>query len=383
MGTISNTSSFSFMHVGSIARYIEPVSINSEVEWVLDYMDSEGIDVVPVEKNGAVIGLVSKSDLLASVDTAIKKIFHGELEEYVVDARLVDALDYVDVLVAEALDENRDSELSGWFIVEYRKSFAGIISLREMIRYLNEINRREMERAREMQATLLRHRNFASQHVELSFYNRMAYMIGGDFFSFSELAADGVMASCFDVMGKNVSAALATSALGAVFSMIKRVAARRPEETVALVNNVLADILPADVFVAGIFIFVSPSSGCLIFNCGFPVSYAFVQDGGQVSIKRIKANLPPLGMDSNLSVDCAFKLDFQPGMRIFAYSDGISDILDMDGRRFGDERVLELFKSAYKNDFSSFDSLVDEAVNTWISKGHLADDITMINLMLK
>lgn len=382
MGTV-NTSYFSFMHAGSIARYIEPVSINSELEWVLDYMESEGVDVVPVEKNGAVVGLVIKESLLSSVNTAIKKIFHGELEEYVSEARLVDAMDYVDALVAEALDKGSDDKLSGWFIVEYRKSFAGVVSLREMIRHLNEVNRREMERAREMQSTLLSMRSLSSENVELSVYNRMAYMIGGDFFSFSQSDDGSVMACCFDVMGKNVSAALATSALGAAFSIMERLKPGRPDELVSLVNDVLADILPADVFVAGIFVFISPVDGCMIFNCGFPTAYAFLKEGEKVAVKRIKANLPPLGMDAGLQVDCAFKLGFEPGMRLFAYSDGISDMLDFDGRRFGDERTLELFKTAYKRDFSDFESIIEDAVNNWVVDSHLADDITIINLMLK
>lgn len=375
---------FSPLQVGYIADCVEPLSAGSEAGWALELLaDRPELEVVPIERDGAVLGVVSRHVLEGLVDSAWKRFWQKDLDAYVVPARrTVEATDYVDRIVSKDLEAvERDDP--GWYIVQHRRSYLGIVNLRGMLEHLNELRSHDLRRAGEIQRHLLAKELPDDPRFKLTFFNRMAHEIGGDFYRAAQIGSDRWLIACFDVAGKNVSGALATSALGAFFASFRLFSYEgEPRLTTGLLNALVRDVNPDDVFVAAALFYVDMAAKTVeIHNCGFSPVLAFVpQEDRKITCKLARPNLPPLGIEERLVNDAPQVIPIVKGLRLTAYSDGLTDMTDPFGERYGEERTVEFLRNLHKAPATEIHGLLTSEVERWIGESHLADDITLVDL---
>ncbi|GAB1483726.1 hypothetical protein MASR2M78_25420 [Treponema sp.] len=229
-----------------------------------------------------------------------------DLDAYIVPARrTVEATDYVDRIVAMDLAAvQRDDP--GWYIVQHRRSYLGIINLRSMLEHLNELRAQDLRRAGEIQRHLLAKDIPQDKRFKLAFYNRMAHEIGGDFYRATQIGANRYLIACFDVAGKNISGALATSALGAFFASLRLFTYEGEARlTTGLLNAMVKDVNPDDVFAAAALFYLDFDAMTVeIHNCGFSPVLAFVpQEDRKIACKLARPNLPPLGIEDKMVIE--------------------------------------------------------------------------------
>ena len=99
-----------------------------------------------------------------------------------------------------------------------------------------------------------------------------------------------------------------------------------------------------------------------------------------ISCKIARPNLPPLGIEEKLVNEAPISLPIIKGMRLTAYSDGLTDMTDPFGERYGEEKTIELLRDVHKTPLSEVSQKLDEEVNRWIGESHLADDITLVDI---
>ncbi|GAB1483725.1 hypothetical protein MASR2M78_25410 [Treponema sp.] len=65
---------FSPLQIGFIADCVEPLSAGSEAGWALELLaDRPELEVIPIERDGAVLGVISRHALEGIVESALKR----------------------------------------------------------------------------------------------------------------------------------------------------------------------------------------------------------------------------------------------------------------------------------------------------------------------
>jgi sigma-B regulation protein RsbU (phosphoserine phosphatase) len=374
---------FSPLQVGFIADCVEPINAESDVQWVLTMIaDRPGTEVVPIERNGVVLGVVSRRVMEKLAESAWTRFWQRDLDAYLIPARsIVEASTYIGKLSEEFIKAQEDSPV--WFIVQHKRAYLGIVSLQQMLEYLNALRSQDLNTAGEIQKNLLQKSRINDKRMNCFFYNRMAHEIGGDFYRVFKSGNDGYLIGCFDVAGKNISGAMATMALGACFTAFELFKYEgTPENMTGLINAFVREVNPPGVFVAAVLFYIDFAAMTVkIHNCGFSPILVFIpQAEKKIIYKIINPTLTPLGIEEKPDIDSGKLIPITKGLRITAYSDGLTDMANIFGERYGEERTGEFLKTIHGLSSRDIQKTVDDEIDRWIGEASLADDITLVDI---
>jgi sigma-B regulation protein RsbU (phosphoserine phosphatase) len=375
---------FSPLQVGYIVDPIEPLSASSDVGWVLETIaDKPEWDVVPIEREGVVLGVVSRKSLEELAGSAWSRFWQKDLDAYLIPAReTIEASTYIGKVVDNSL-KGAQREETLWFIVQHRRSYLGIVSLQKMLEYTNTLRSQDLLKAGEIQKNLLQKSVIDDKRIDLLFFNQMAHEIGGDFYRVFKSDQDRYLVGCFDVAGKNISGSLATMALGACFSAMELFKYESSAKQITqFINALVRDVNPPGVFVTAVLFYLDLAEKTVkIHNCGFsPVHIFMPKETKKVAYTVADSSYPPLGIQEELEVDSSQTIPIVKGLRITAYSDGLTDMSDIFGERYGEEKTVQLLKSFHTLPQREIPKHIDRAVNQWIGEASLADDITLVDI---
>ena len=261
-----------------------------------------------------------------------------------------------------------------------------------MMEYTENILTRDIQRAGEIQKNLLIHPELNDARFSFLSYNRMANIVGGDWHKPLCINKNMYLIACFDVAGKNISGSLVTMSLCACFSTLELVSFQggpydrrkkdSPDKITSLLNTVIHKVNPSDVFVAAVLLYIDfRTMSVEIHNCGLSPVIIFIPTGeNSIAFKPYKANLPPLGVEQTIDIDTPYRVQISDGLRIVVHSDGLLDMCDVYGERYGEERTMQFLQNLHfipKNKFSAF---IDREIDLWTKDAALADDITLFEL---
>lgn len=389
---------FSFRQLGSIAQYIEPVSVAHPLEYVLNvFAENPEVQAVPVEEYDVVIGYIDRKTMEDATKNVLQRFVAKDTIKYVKRVPLIlYAKEYSEQVLEKLSSASREHNVSFFPVFHHRKSFYGLVSFDELLERISDIRRQDLEKARIVQQGLLPDNSTLKDlPFKVCAWNRMANPIGGDLYAIYKLSDSMYLAGCFDVSGKNVAAALVTIALGSFFSALKRFpqAVSTPGKILSELDLFIEDIVPMGTFVtAGICYIDLKANRISVFNCGHTNIYFFLpgksssEDNKQkIKLSEIEAFLPPLGMgavaqnlaEEGVKVPCC---PIIPGLRAELYSDGLPDMQTDEGIRYGDDRVKDFFKSIYALEGEAVTEKIEESIAHWTGKAMLPDDITVMDI---
>jgi len=392
ISSMQNT--FSQKQIGSIAKYVEPVSGNSPIENLIDmFKQDEGLLAVPVEEFDHVVGVIDRKTAAAATNTAWKRFTSKNVIDYTqrVTAILY-AHDFIEKTLQKVSEINREYGII-YFPVFNNRSFYGIVSLDSFLSRIAEIREQDLDKASVIQRSYFPDETVTSAlPYKFQAWNRMANALGGDFYQLYPLSPSKSLICCFDVSGKNVAASLLTIALGSFFKTLPLLA--RQEENSSLILSQLDDYLqqsvPSGNFITGVVCFADLSAGKLyIYNCGHTVTYLLYKDSPSSQdgkLASIKPDLPPLGMGAVKSaLSGAAKQPFtviplKKGIHLDLYTDGFTDMKNDDGLRYEDELAKKFFIRLYGVKDEDVCPTIENTVNTWIQNAMLPDDITVLDI---
>jgi len=213
---------FSPRQVGSIARCLEQVPLPSSVEWIKkEFLEDEDIDALPIEDNGTIVGILEKETFFS-----VARNWKGEIRLKDLKNIIIEKLPELN---AEALIDNvfemivseKMHEISSYFLVYFRGSYMGFVSLLQIIRQMNYLLIMDMEKAKEVQKNLLEKAKYTHSLMEFGVYNQMAGRVGGDFYiNYLYKNRNFQIIGCFDVSGKGFSASMETITIGAFITSL-------------------------------------------------------------------------------------------------------------------------------------------------------------------
>ena len=384
--------SFNERQVGSIAMAIEPVSSRASLDVVLEMFEEQpDLTAVPIEKDDAVIGVVERDVIERNKASGFKLFASKTCGDYVKESPFtLNCSDFIETVAAKVNDTAIKVEIKHIIVLLNNRSFYGIVSIAKMNAKLEELRAQDMSKAAAIQQNMLKKNSDAKKFpFDVCIFNRMANAVGGDYYIAKEMCEGRYLIGCFDVSGKNVSAALLTVTLGSIFSMMclqdsSKISAAK---MVVMLDNFLQEIVPVGNFITGAICFVDFKNRSLdIYNCGHTNVFAYLKDeNGKGRVATLTPSFPPFGMGAVAQAITedkkgAYRMPIKPSLQIDMYSDGFTDMQNDDGERYDEPRTKAFFGEFFKTDVYSAEKTIEKTVNDWVGKALLPDDITVMNV---
>jgi sigma-B regulation protein RsbU (phosphoserine phosphatase) len=212
---------------------------------------------------------------------------------------------------------------------------------------------------------------------EIASHYEAAQVVGGDFFDvFRVYGHDDQLALCVaDVTGKGIAAALLMAfARPLLRAAIDHTAA--PVAGLERTNQILVEEGRSALFITALCAIVDLDSGLVrLANAGHEPP--LVVPAGDGTIAWLEGSGPLLGAFRRLDL-VERSVVLAPGDLLLLYTDGVTDARASDGRRFGDERLVEVLESTRGASAAAVVEAIRDACHRFADGTPMADDITIV-----
>ena len=234
----------------------------------------------------------------------------------------------------------------------------------------------ELEFARNIQdAALPKHFKYPRQDFEIFAMMDPAKEVGGDFYDFFFTDNDHMGLVIADVSGKGIPAALfMMRAKTAIRNLAE--SGRAPSEILFRANNTLCDGNDAEMFVTAWIGIIDLRTGDMrCANAGH--EYPMVMRAGEgYTLFRDKHGLALGAMEDMRFSEYEMKLN--PGDRLFVYTDGIPEAIDVNEQQYGTDRLVQKLNTLLDAPMTEILPAVRADVADFAGAAEQFDDITML-----
>lgn len=244
-----------------------------------------------------------------------------------------------------------------------------------------EINKQRIEKelivARDIQNSLLPKEKLVDERIELSWLNKPAKYIGGDFYDVIKVDDDKYLVVVADVSGKGIPAALYMSKVQAMIQLAAKVF-KTPREILIEVNKQVFGKFEKNSFVTVIAaLFDFKENKVKIARAGH--NPALYSQNGTIEILKNKGIGLGVGdqqlFEKHLDEQ---ELIFTPNNLFVLYSDGLTEAMNSTREEFGISRLLDTLKIVrYDSSDKIVDSILD-SVQGFTKDAAQHDDITLV-----
>ena len=199
--------------------------------------------------------------------------------------------------------------------------------------------------------------------------------VGGDLFDF--FVRDEKLFFCIgDVSGKGVPSAIVMAVIHAMFRMASA-HENNPARMMQTVNEASCERNESNIFVTMFIGVLDLPTGHLRY-CNAGHDKPVILENGQWTIENCKANIP-VGLFKDFKyVMEETMLDSQA--RLFLYTDGLTEAMNLERKQFGQHRVMETLESGKGKNYGSQEmvELMKQEVKKFCVGAEQSDDLTML-----
>ncbi len=245
---------------------------------------------------------------------------------------------------------------------------------------------KELETAKVVQDTLFPERHSQIDQVQISGYYEPASECGGDWWYYFK-SGTRVFVCIGDATGHGASAALITSAARSAVSLIETSPSITPATFLQMLNRAIYVSSKGHIQMTFFVACIDPEKN--------KMTYANASHNAPYMIKKSDAPIKKKDLIPLLSEDQGFRLgqeissrygevviDFEPGDRLFLYTDGLTDIENPEGKLWEERGLIKSLTSAATNNDNiqtAMVGIVTEA-NEFRSGAALKDDVTFFGV---
>lgn len=241
---------------------------------------------------------------------------------------------------------------------------------------------REIEIAREVQERLFPPPVSGISGVDCWGACRSAEGVGGDYYDFLKLQNGALGIAIGDISGKGISASLLMTSL--VFAL-RSEAIRGSEELPTLVSNVNSLVYHASTVnrYATLFLGVyHPNSRQLSYvNAGHNPPMLFRKLPSSVQVIRLGTTGTPVGLFEH-SPYRQEEITLQPGDVLVAYTDGITEAVDLNENEWGEDRLIRTVSACTNLTAEDMLARIMRDADAFAAGARQHDDMTLITLKI-
>lgn len=230
-----------------------------------------------------------------------------------------------------------------------------------------------LQTAVEFQSSLLghtRHRDGLALAAGMHFCEEM----GGDFYDVFNVDDTSMGIILADVCGHGIPAALITGMLKAQVQALGRLDA--PMELMRQVNDRLYPLLSSQQkFVTGVYATIDLESGEVLYASAGHNPVAVLSTGGQIQLHDSTGM--PIGAAEDINIGSA-RFQLQKGESMWLYTDGVFELANPEGRRYGRDRLIEAIRELEKPDLQSWVDSVLRRCREYAGTCPVKDDMSII-----
>jgi sigma-B regulation protein RsbU (phosphoserine phosphatase) len=115
-------------------------------------------------------------------------------------------------------------------------------------------------------------------------------------------------------------------------------------------------------------------------NAGHNPPLLFHDDG---NYDKLEAENVPLGIFDTLYQYHSREITFSSGDYLVCYTDGITEAQNIDGREFGEDRLIKLIQKMELVSPEKLSGMISESIIEFTAGTHQFDDITCLSLTFK
>jgi phosphoserine phosphatase RsbU/P len=232
----------------------------------------------------------------------------------------------------------------------------------------------DLQRAREIQESLLPKEVPQLAGFEIATAWRPARMVGGDYFDVLRLSNEQLAICIADVVGKGVSAALLMANVQAMVRAFAR-DSKSPAEMCSRVNGVLCGNIAADKFVTFFYGVLDADQRTFEYcSAGHPAPLLVTPDSGL----RLRGGGAVLGVFPTWKYENS-TVKLSRGDRLLLFTDGITEASGPLGEEFGEDDLATFAKANSTSSAVELNRLVLAHV-TDFCRGEFQDDATLLVL---
>ena len=237
---------------------------------------------------------------------------------------------------------------------------------------------KELTIAREIQTSLLPRRLPSSGWFRVAGSSIASYEVGGDCFDVRQISPDAWSLVVTDVSGKGVSSALLAALLQGCF-LIASNAQPDIEQMMSRINLFLNERTEGEKY-ATVFYCIVHADGTLAWANAGHCTPILVRANGE--IENLETTGAPLGMLGEATYGVK-SVQLCPNDKIVAYSDGLSDAENAQGKFFETSRMIEVIRSHAKDSAAALHDALMHAVQAFTGMAVQHDDITAVVMEYK
>ena len=235
-----------------------------------------------------------------------------------------------------------------------------------------ELQEQELERAREIQQSLLPKDIPQLPGFEIAAAWRPARIVGGDYFDVMRLGENRLAICIADVVGKGVSAALLMANVQATVRAFAH-DSESPAGLCSRINSVLCGNIATEKFVTFFYGVLDAARRTLQYcDAGHPPPMLVSSD----SIRQLAVDGAVLGVFPTWKYEDS-TISLSPGDRLLLFTDGITEASGPDGREFGEDKIAALAKANRASSASELNSRVLARASDFCG-GQFQDDATLL-----
>jgi sigma-B regulation protein RsbU (phosphoserine phosphatase) len=240
-----------------------------------------------------------------------------------------------------------------------------------------EIVRKELELAAEMQAILLPHHLPSNEHYDVAAFYKAHQQVGGDYYDFLELNDNEVMFCMADVSGKGVSAAFLMANFQAYLRSIFAYRNGDLTEIIRELNDRVINTAMGEKYITLFLAIYKRSTRMLSYvNCGHnpPV---LVDANGYTQF--LKHGTVGIGMFDELPKVVEGEVKLGANSVIVCFTDGLVETENESGEPYGEERLEKLVLSYFNDSMSDLNDVILESVNEFSNEEPYRDDLAILS----
>lgn len=240
--------------------------------------------------------------------------------------------------------------------------------------------RRDLELAAEVQRRLLPRRPPRTAIGTLAAFTLPARSIGGDYYDFVDLPGGEIGIAIADVSGKGIAAALLMSVVQASLRLMSTDSSGSCAELAAKMNRFLYGSTAGNKYATFFYAQVDPATHTLRFvNAGHNPPYLVRRTSAGIEAQQLKAGGTVLGLFPETDYE-AGELRLSAGDVLVAFTDGVTEALNVQGEEFGEARLETLLVNAMGCSAEAISDRLTTAMHEWIAGAEQHDDLTFIVL---